>query len=225
MTWKEQASQQYECASEASARVQLVEPTSQQLAMQLLLHFLWHSGVRVRRGETFRHRRQPISQRVLFELHASGASKGEAHLKLWLFSYKLKGTSKRRQRKNEPCKYQQLLRNIIFAQKLNTIHSLLGWSLLAFRKHIEIYKYIKDCLYLCMNLCPSFTCKPLDQSQPNSAQTSTPTRERFLTQVWPRQPYPLTLGYPKLQNLYRSLEKKIFALQKKFSGQRLAMVG
>jgi len=41
-------------------------------------------------------------------------------------------------------------------------------------------------------------------------QTSTPTPERFLTQIWPRQPNPMTLGYPKLQNLIRLLEKKLF---------------
>jgi len=54
-----------------------------------------------------------------------------------------------------------------------------------------------------MYLCPSFTPEPPDQSPPNCVQTSTPTQE---THVWP---YPLTPGYPKLQNLSRSGEKKL----------------
>jgi len=48
-------------------------------------------------------------------------------------------------------------------------------------------------------LCPSFTSEPPDQFPP--------TRGRFLTQVWPRQPNPWPGGTPKLQNLNRSLEK------------------
>jgi len=56
----------------------------------------------------------------------------------------------------------------------------------------------------------SFTCQPPDQSPPNFVQTFTPNQGKFLTQVWPRLPNPLTLGYPKLQNLSRStLEKKL----------------
>jgi len=50
------------------------------------------------------------------------------------------------------------------------------------------------------------------------AQTSTPTWGRFLTQVWPRQPNPLTLGYPRLQNLSRSLEKKLCIAKKCLDG-------
>jgi len=67
--------------------------------------------------------------------------------------------------------------------------------------------YIKQTF--CMCLCPSFKHKPLNQSPPNFAQTSTPTWGGFLKQVSPGQPDPLTPGYPKLQNL-----EKNFALQK-----------
>jgi len=65
--------------------------------------------------------------------------------------------------------------------------------------------YQRDYLYL----CPTFKCSPLDQSPTNFAQTSTSTQGRFLTQVWHCQPDPLTSGYPKLQNLNRSMEKKL----------------
>jgi len=58
-----------------------------------------------------------------------------------------------------------------------------------------------------MYLCPSFT----DQSPPNFAQTSIPTQGRYLTQVWPHQPDSLIPGYLKLQNLNRSLEKKLWS--------------
>jgi len=54
------------------------------------------------------------------------------------------------------------------------------------------------------------------QSLPNFARTSTPTQGRLLRQVWPRQPDPLTMGYPKLQNHWR----KNFALQKMHSFSR-----
>jgi len=60
-------------------------------------------------------------------------------------------------------------------------------------------------MYLCMYLCPSFMPEMLDQFPPNFVQTSTPTRGRFLTQVWHRQPNPLTPGYPKIKNLNRSI--------------------
>jgi len=70
------------------------------------------------------------------------------------------------------------------------------------------FQYIKDCLYL----WPSYTCEPTNQSPPNFVQTS--TSKRFLTQVWPRQSDPLTPGYPKLQNLNRSLEKKTLFYKK-----------
>jgi len=43
-----------------------------------------------------------------------------------------------------------------------------------------------------MYLCLLFMYEPPDQSPPNFAQTSTPIQGRFLTQVWPRQPDPLT---------------------------------
>jgi len=59
-------------------------------------------------------------------------------------------------------------------------------------------------------LSSSFTHEQPDQSPPNFAQTSPSTLERFLTQVWPRQIGHLTLGSPKLQNLSRSLENKLY---------------
>jgi len=72
-----------------------------------------------------------------------------------------------------------------------------------------VYICKSDCLYL----CPSFTIESPDQSPPNFEQTSTHTQGRFLTQVWPCKPDTLTLGYLKLQNLNRSLEKN-FDIQK-----------
>jgi len=59
-----------------------------------------------------------------------------------------------------------------------------------------------------MYLWPSLTSDLPDQSKLNFARASPPTQGRFLTEVWPCQPDPLTPGYPKLQNLNRSLEKK-----------------
>jgi len=77
-------------------------------------------------------------------------------------------------------------------------------------KTTSIYIYKRDCLFLCIYLCPSFTRKLPDQSQPKFVQTSTPPQGRFLTQVWPCQLNPLIPGYLKLQNLMRiSGEKRL----------------
>jgi len=62
--------------------------------------------------------------------------------------------------------------------------------------------------YVLMYLCHSFTSEPPYQSPPNFAQTF-PSTQGFFTQVYPRQTNPLTLRYPKLQNLNRSLEEKL----------------
>jgi len=74
---------------------------------------------------------------------------------------------------------------------------------------VSIYIYKTNCLYLPIYLCPSLVRESSNQSLLNFVQTLTPTQGRFLTQVWPRQPEPLTLEYLKLQNPNRSLQKKL----------------
>jgi len=61
-------------------------------------------------------------------------------------------------------------------------------------------------LFVPMSLFHARTAGPIS---PNFVQTTTPTKERFLTQVWPRQLNTLTPGNPKLQNLSRLQEKKL----------------
>jgi len=79
---------------------------------------------------------------------------------------------------------------------------------------ICLYICKTDCLYLCMHLCPSFKCKPPDQSPPNFAQTSTPTQGRFLTQVWPCQPDPWPWHTPNSKT-YKQITGEKTLLNKK----------
>jgi len=76
------------------------------------------------------------------------------------------------------------------------------------RNFLFVSIYIKQTA--CTYLAPisNANCRTM-QSLPNFAQTSTPIQGRFLAQVWPCQPIPLTLGNPSSKSKQVTVEKTL----------------
>jgi len=70
----------------------------------------------------------------------------------------------------------------------------------------QIYPYKTECLYLCMYLFHKRTAQPISTKFCTDFHTNT---GKVLNTSMTCQSNPLTPGYPKLQNLSRSLEKKL----------------